>query len=325
MKVGIFGTGAYGMALASIINDNNKEITMWTKFEDEKDNLEKTRKNEVLLPNFKLPENIKLTTDIEECATSAELLIIVIPAAFVRDLVENLKKYITDNQHILIASKGIEQKTGLFIHQIVDEKISTKNLAVISGPSFAKDIITKKPIGLSLATQSEKTEEVVRKTFENSYIKLRCTKDIVGTEICGSIKNVIALASGMLDGLNANDSTRALLLTEALHDMEEILNAFNADEKTVLSYAGFGDLLLTCTSIKSRNFSFGKKVGEGLSQDELEKYLKETTVEGYYTLESIYQLLNDKQVNIPIINLIYEIIKGNKKPESLLTFLIEKK
>lgn len=325
MKVGIFGTGAYGMALASIINDNNKEITMWTKFEDEKDNLEKTRKNEVLLPNFKLPENIKLTTDIEECATSAELLIIVIPAAFVRDLVENLKKYITDNQHILIASKGIEQKTGLFIHQIVDEKISTKNLAVISGPSFAKDIITKKPIGLSLATQSEKTEEVVRKTFENSYIKLRCTKDIVGTEICGSIKNVIALASGMLDGLNANDSTRALLLTEALHDMEEILNAFNADEKTVLSYAGFGDLLLTCTSIKSRNFSFGKKIGEGLSQDELEKYLKETTVEGYYTLESIYQLLNDKQVNIPIINLIYEIIKGNKKPESLLTFLIEKK
>lgn len=325
MKVGIFGTGAYGMSLASIINDNNMEITMWTKFEDEKDNLEKTRKNEVLLPNFKLPENIKLTTDIEECATSAELLIIVIPAAFVRDLVENLKKYITDNQHILIASKGIEQKTGLFIHQIVDEKISTKNLAVISGPSFAKDIITKKPIGLSLATQSEKTEEVVRKTFENSYIKLRCTKDIVGTEICGSIKNVIALASGMLDGLNANDSTRALLLTEALHDMEEILNAFNADEKTVLSYAGFGDLLLTCTSIKSRNFSFGKKVGEGLSQDELEKYLKETTVEGYYTLESIYQLLNDKQVNIPIINLIYEIIKGNKKPESLLTFLIEKK
>ena len=238
---------------------------------------------------------------------------------------ENLKKYITDNQHILIASKGIEQKTGLFIHQIVDEKISTKNLAVISGPSFAKDIITKKPIGLSLATQSEKTEEVVRKTLENSYIKLRCTKDIVGTEICGSIKNVIALASGMLDGLNANDSTRALLLTEALHDMEEILNAFNADEKTVLSYAGFGDLLLTCTSIKSRNFSFGKKVGEGLSQDELEKYLKETTVEGYYTLESIYQLLNDKQVNIPIINLIYEIIKGNKTPESLLTFLIEKK
>ena len=111
MKVGIFGTGAYGMALASIINDNNMEITMWTKFEDEKYNLEKTRKNEALLPNFKLPKNIKLTTDVEECATSAELLIIVIPAAFVRDLVENLKKYITDNQHILIASKGIEQKT----------------------------------------------------------------------------------------------------------------------------------------------------------------------------------------------------------------------
>ena len=129
----------------------------------------------------------------------------------------------------------------------------------------------------------------------------------------------------MLDGLNANDSTRALLLTEALHDMKKILNVFDADEKTVLSYAGFGDLLLTCTSTKSRNFLFGKRIGEGISQKEQEKYLKETTVEGYYTLDSIYQLLRKDQINIPIINLIYKIIKENEKPESLLTFLIEKK
>lgn len=324
MKVGMFGTGAYGMALASILNENKVDLTMWTKFKEEKETLENTRKNEILLSGFTLPNEIKLTTDIEECVKEKDLLIIVIPAAFVRDLCEQLKNYINEGQHILIASKGIEQNTGLFIHQIVEEKIPVNNLAVISGPSFAQDVISKKPIGLALATKNEKTETIVKNALQNDYVKLRSTKDITGTEICGSIKNVIALASGMLDGLGANDSTRAMLITEALHDMEEILNAFGADEKTVLSYAGFGDLLLTCTSTKSRNFTFGKKIGEGISKEDLEKYLKTTTVEGFYTLESIYQLLKDKSVNIPIINLIYDIIKNGKNPEKLLTFLVEK-
>lgn len=324
MKVGIFGTGAYGMALASILNENKIDITMWTKFQEEKESLEKTRKNEVLLPGFTLPNEVTLTTSVKECVKEKELLIIVIPAAFVRGLCEELKNYIEKDQHILIASKGIEQDTGLFIHQIIEEKISIHNLAVISGPSFAKDVISKKPIGLTLATKNGETEKIVKNAFQNDHIKLRSTKDITGTEICGSIKNVIALASGMLEGLEANDSTRAMLLTEALHDMEEILNAFGGDERTVLSYAGFGDLLLTCTSTKSRNFTFGKKIGEGINKEELNKYLENTTVEGFYTLESIYQLLNNKDVNIPIINLIYDIIKNGKDPMELLTFLVEK-
>lgn len=325
MKVGIFGTGAYGMALASILSENKHDITMWTKFEEEKKQLEKERKNEVLLPGFELDENIKLTTDIETCIKDKELLVIVIPAAFVRGLCEELKKYITDDQHILIASKGIEQNTGMFIHQIIEEKIKTKNVAVISGPSFAVDVIKKKPIGLSLATTNHITRDVVINAFQNNYTKLRPTEDIVGTEICGSIKNVIALASGMLEGLKANDSTRAMLITEAIHDMEEIIKSFGGDEKTVLSFAGFGDLLLTCTSTKSRNFSFGKKIGEKISKSELEEYVMKTTVEGYYTLESIYQLLHDKKVNIPTINLIYDIVKNQKDPNELLTFLVEKK
>lgn len=324
MKIGLFGTGAYGLALASILTENKAEVTMWTKFEDEKNNLEKTRKNDDLLPGFILENSVKITTSVEECLKNKELLIIAIPAAFVTDLCEEIKKYIKENQHIVIASKGIEQKTGLFIHEIVRNKINTKKIAVISGPSFAKDVITKNPIGLTLATQNKSTKELVIKAMSNKYLKLRHTSDIVGTEICGSIKNVIAIASGMLDGLNTNDSTRAMLITEALHDIEEIIVAFGGESRTVLSYAGFGDLMLTCTSTKSRNFSFGKKIGEGISQSELNEYLKKTTVEGYYTLESIYQLLNDKEVDIPIIDLIYNITKEDENPKELLTFLVEK-
>lgn len=324
MKVGIFGTGAYGLALSSVINDNNIDITMWTKFEEEKGILEQTRKNDSLLPGYILDEKIKITTSIEECMKDKELLIIAIPAAFVDSLCVEMNKYIKDNQHICIASKGIEQNTGLFIHNIVEKHISTDKIAVISGPSFAKDMIMKKPIGLALATKNIETREVIEKCLATNYLKLRHTYDVIGTEICGSVKNVIAIASGMLSGLGANDSTRAMLITEALHDMEEIIEAFDGNPDTVLSYAGFGDLLLTCTSENSRNFTFGELLGKNNNIEEINNYLKNTTVEGYYTLESIYQLLNGKNVKIPIISIIYDIVKNNKNPEGLLTFLVKK-
>ena len=323
MKVGLFGCGAYGMALSSIMIENNCDITMWTKFEQEKQELERTRKNERLIPNFSISEKIKLTTSVEECIKDKDLLVIAIPAAFIDSLAVEMKPYIKDN-HILIATKGIEQETGLFINQILEKYLDTRNIAVISGPSFAVDLVTKMPAGLSLATENEKTEKLVKQALANSYIKLRATKDIIGTEICGSIKNVIALSAGMLEGLGANDSTKAMLLTEAIHDMREIIGAFDGDKKTVLSFAGFGDLLLTCTSVKSRNFRFGKLLGEKRSKEEIKEFLANTTVEGFYTLESIYKLLKDKKVSIPIIDLIYDIAVEGKNPETLLTFLVEK-
>lgn len=323
MKIGLFGCGAYGMALSSILIENNCNVTMWTKFESEKEQLETTRQNEKLIPNFKLSDKIKLTTSVEKCIKNKDLLIIAIPAAFVDSLATEMKPYIKNN-HIIIATKGIEQDTGLFINQIVEKHLDTKNVGVISGPSFAIDLVSKMPAGLTLASKKKKTRELAKQALKNKYIKLRETTDIIGVEICGSIKNVIALSSGMLEGMKANESTKAMLITEAMHDMEEILSAFGAKKRTVDTYAGIGDLLLTCTSTKSRNYSFGKILGEKRTPEEIREYLSKTTVEGFYTLESIYKLLKHKKVTIPIIDLIYDIAVEGLEPEALLTFLVEK-
>lgn len=323
MKIGLFGCGAYGMALSSILIENNCDVTMWTKFEEEKENLETTRQNEKLIPNFKISDKIKLTTSVEKCIKDKDLLIIAIPAAFVDDLALSMKPYIKNN-HIIIATKGIEQETGLFINQIIEKHLDTKNVGVISGPSFAIDLVSKMPAGLTLASKKKKTRELAKQALQNRYIKLRESTDVIGVEICGSIKNVIALSSGMLEGMKANESTKAMLITEAMRDMEEILFAFGAKKRTVDTYAGIGDLLLTCTSTKSRNYSFGKLLGEKRTQEEIKEYLSRTTVEGFYTLESIYKLLKHKKVTIPIIDLIYDIAVEGLEPEALLTFLVEK-
>lgn len=323
MKIGLFGCGAYGMALSSILTDNNCQVTMWTKFQPEKEQLEKTRQNELLIPNFKISESIKITTSVETCIRDKDLLIIAIPAAFVDSLTQEMQPFIKDN-HIIIATKGIEQETGLFINQIVEKNLNTKNVGVISGPSFAIDLVSKMPAGLTLASKKIKTRELAKQALQNKYIKLRESTDVIGVEICGAIKNVIALSSGMLEGLKANESTKAMLLTEAMHDMEEILDCFGAKKRTVDTYAGMGDLILTCTSVKSRNYRFGKLLGEKRPIEEIKDYLSKTTVEGFYTLESIYKLLKHKKVVIPIIDLIYDIAVEGLSPEALLTFLVEK-
>lgn len=323
MKIGLFGCGAYGMALSNILIDNNCEVTMWTKLTEEKELLESTRQNERAIPNFKISGKIKLTTSVENCIKEKDLLIIAIPAAFIDSLAQDMKPYINNN-HIIIATKGIEQESGLFINQIVEKHLNTKNVGVISGPSFAIDLISKMPIGLTLASKKKKTREIAKKALQNKYIKLRETTDVIGVEICGAIKNVIALAAGMLEGMKVTESTKSMFITEAMCDMEEILFAFGAKKRTVDTYAGIGDLLLTCTSTKSRNYTLGKMIGEKKSTEEIKNYLSTTTIEGFYTLESIYKLLKNKKVRIPIINLIYDIAVEGLEVEKLLTFLMEK-
>lgn len=324
MKICILGTGAYGIALAAMCNENNHDIIMWTKFNDEKKELEE-KGFSPKMPTIQIPQNIKFTTSMEEAVNEAELIIIVVPTAFVDDVAKELKFYFKKEQHICIASKGIENDSCKFAHEVVKSYIKTRNIAVISGGTFAIDMANHNPVGLSLAYKNKQTMNVVKRALQNNTLKLRKSSDILGCEICGSIKNVIAIASGMLSGLGYSESTQAMFITESLHDIKELIGALGGKRRTILSFAGFSDILLTCTSTKSRNFSFGKIIGEKKPKSEIKKYMETTTIEGLYTLKSINKLIKNKKVNIPIIDLIYDIIYNNVDPKELAIFLINKK
>lgn len=322
MKVCILGSGAYGIALSSILSKNKVNVNMWTYSEVECNILNETRISEKL-KDYKIPENVIIKTNMEECIYGSDLIVISVPAFAFEDVVKQMKKFINKKTPVLIATKGIQQNTCLFLSDVF-KKYLKNPIAVISGPTFAVDIVKGVPIGYSLATRSRKTEHIIRKCFQNSTTKFRKTRDIIGIEICGSIKNVMAIASGMLEGMGVTDSTRALFLTESMNDIKELINALGGKKKSILSFAGFGDILMTCTSHTSRNFSFGYLIGKGATKEEIDDYLNHTTVEGMYTLKSIHKLVRSKNVKMPIINLINDIISGKKNKEELLRFLIEK-
>ena len=321
MKVTILGAGAYGLALSGILAENKNEVVMWTRFEEEKNKLLETKKSPKL-EGFILDNNVSVECDLEKAVKGSDIFILEILTAFITDVCKELKKYIKPSQYICIASKGIEQGTCLFIHDMVKKQIKTKNIGAISGPSFAIDLVHKVPVGLSVASKSKKTREVIIKAFTNDHFKLYPTTDIIGIEVCGSVKNIIAIASGMIDGLGYPISTQALLITQSLHDIKALIHALGGSKKTILSFAGFGDILLTCTSEKSRNYSFGRLIGSGASKEEIEEYKNKITIEGLYTLKSIHKLIRKKNIKIPTIDIIYDIVFKDKKIDKLIEYLM---
>ena len=321
MNITILGTGAYGLALSSMFLENNCNITLWTPIEEEYNTLEKERVNTKVLPEYKISSEIKITTNLEDAISNANIVVVAIPVKFVTSVIKEVSKFYKKKQHICIASKGIEQGSCLFIANIIKKHIKTKKICVISGGTFAVDIIKKVPIGLSLASNSKSTISIMKKTLENSYLKLTTTSDIFGVEMYGAIKNVIAIASGMIDGIGYPESTKCMFVTKALNDIVELIYELGGNKKTILTYAGIGDLLLTCNSRKSRNYSFGFMIGSKNSKAEIEEYKNNTTIEGLYTLKSIYDLINRKNIKMPIIKIIYDIVYNDNSISLLEDYL----
>lgn len=322
-KIAMIGTGAYGLGVSIALLKKNESITMWVENEEKAKFLNNNKKNANILPNIEIPENIIFTNDLNEVISNTNIVFIAVAAKFIDSVAKDLSKLNIKNKHFCILSKGIEQNTCEFVIDVFKRYVKTKNVSVISGPSFAIDMAKGEPVGLTIASKNNKTMLAIKRVLASDTVKLRISNDIIGVELCGSIKNVIAIASGILEGLGYTESTRSFLITESLHDIKSLIYGLGGKKKTILSYAGVGDLLLTATSSKSRNYTYGILIGKK-NYTMAEDYLKNNTVEGYYTLKSIYTLIKRKKINMPIINLIYEIIINKKEPEKLSEFLIKK-
>ena len=323
MKTCILGAGAFGLSLSSIFNKNKHDVTVWTHSKEEEKTLTEKRTSPKL-KTYKIPSKIKITTNLKNAIKNSSLVVIAVPAHAVDDVSKKISEYITKDTHILIATKGIENGSCELLTEVVSRHINTNKLAIISGPSFAIDIVENVPIGFSLATTNSRTRNLIKTLMENENIKIRTTLDIIGVQICGSIKNVMAIASGMLDGMRAPAACFLSGAIEILNDIKDLIEELGGNKNTILSLAGFGDIILTCTSINSRNFTYGKLIGEGKIK-EAENYQAKTTVEGLYTLKSIKELIKKEHVKMEVVDLISDIICGNKEKETMLKFLVEKK
>lgn len=324
MNITILGAGAYGLCLAYRFIKNKNKVIVWSKVKEEIDELSKTNMNKKALGNFVMPKGIIYNTDTKMALKESDVIVLAVATKYLKSVCLEIKDYVK-NKHIVIASKGIERESNMFASTIVKNTLNTKKLCTISGPSFAKDMVKDELIGLSIATTNNKTKKVVISSLESDILKLRSTKDFIGVELCGTLKNVIALTSGMLDGMKVSESTKAMFLTESINDTRHLIKKLGGNEKTIMSFAGFGDILLTATSTSSRNYTFGKLIGEGESKEKLDNYLSNNTVEGVYTLESIYGLIKQKRVKIPFIDFIHDVVFGYRKKEDIFMFLKEKK
>lgn len=322
MKICILGAGAFALALADVINNNKHKVILWSKLKEEIDNINETHTSDKL-PNYLIPKNFYFTNNLKEAINNIDLMIIALPIAFIDSACYELFN-LNINVPICIASKGIEQEDCLFASDIVGKYFDKEKISIISGPSFASDIIKKTPTGITLATTNKEVINIIKSTFENDYFKIRKSNDILGVEICGCIKNILAITAGILSGMDMPSSTISMFLTESIHDIENLLTALNCNPKTALSYAGIGDLILTCTSIESRNFTLGTMIGSKKAKIKINNYINNTTIEGLYSLKSLKKLLDNKKINMPIINITYEIVYKSKDLNSLITFLIDK-
>lgn len=320
MKVGILGAGAYAMAMANVFYNNKCLIKMWSNSEEEVNELLRNKKSSKV--DCVIPDDFVITTDMKLVVDNAEIIVIAVPSKFVRNVSRELSKYYTDKQIICTASKGIENDTCLFMSDVIKEVVDTDNIAVISGGTLAEDMVKNVPVGLTLASEKEEIINTLLKVMQNEYVKIDTTYDVIGVQVSGSAKNVFAIASGMLEGMEYPVSTSSLFLTRVIHDIRNLIEDLGGEGDTILSFAGVGDIFLTCTSTKSRNYSLGKMIGEGKTRSEIIDYTKNTTVEGIDTLKSILKIITDNNLNYPLIFLIDDIVRGLKEPNELVKILL---
>lgn len=319
-NVAIIGSGSFGCALANHLANKNNNVKIWS-FKEEEANTINNEHSCMFLKGSKLEKSIKCYTSYEETIKDSEYIFLVTPSKVIRETCKNIKKYVT-NQKIIIASKGLEEGTSKLLSEIVKEELPKISVGILSGPSHAEEVIKGMPTNVVFASNNNDFALEILDLFNSSSFSIEISNDVIGAEVGGSMKNIIALASGILSGLGYSSNIEASLITKGLSEIKTIGISMGAKEETFYGLSGLGDLIVTCSSNNSRNRRAGILISQGKSLDEIKNEIG-MIIEGLDNLTVAKSLIDKYNICCPIINTLYSIIYENNKAEILLESVLK--
>ena len=312
-KAGVLGAGSWGTALSVLLCDNGHQVTMWSIDENEVKMLNEKREHETKLPGVKLPDQLIVTGDLEDRVKGKDFLVLAVPSPFTRSTAAKMSPCVTDGQIIVDVAKGIEESTLMTLSQQIRQEIPQADVAVLSGPSHAEEVGRRLPTTCVIGATTRKTAEYLQSMFISKVFRVYTSPDILGIELGGSLKNVIALAAGIADGLGYGDNTKAALITRGIAEIARLGVKMGGKIESFTGLTGIGDLIVTCASVHSRNRKAGYLIGQGRSVQEAMDEVK-MVVEGVYSAKAAAKLAEKYQVSMPIVEEVNKVLFEGKAP-----------
>ena len=324
-KVGVIGAGSWGTALAKVLHTNGNSVAVWSIVESEIAMLKEKHEHIEKLPGVKLPEDMEFTTDMKEAIEGKDYLILAVPSVFTRSTAKSMAPFVEDGQVIVCVAKGIEEDTLMTISEVVEDEIKNAEVAVMCGPSHAEEVGRGIPTTVVAGAKKKESAEGIQDIFMNESFRVYTSPDVLGMELGGSLKNVIALAAGMLDGLGYGDNTKAALITRGISEMSRLAIKMGAKAETLNGLTGIGDLIVTCQSKHSRNRRAGMLMGQGYTMQQAMDEVK-MVVEGVYSAKAAIALAKKYQVDMPIIEAVNKVLFENSPAgEGVIALMMREK
>ncbi|WP_461810940.1 NAD(P)H-dependent glycerol-3-phosphate dehydrogenase [Faecalimonas sp.] len=312
-NVGVLGAGSWGTALALLLHKNGHQVTVWSISKEEVEMLSKEREHKSKLPGVKLPQDMQFTNVLKEAIEEKDFMVLAVPSPFTRATARSMNSYVVEDQIIVDVAKGIEEDTLMTLSQQISEEIPQANVAVLSGPSHAEEVGRGLPTTCVVGAKTKKTAEYLQEAFMNEVFRVYTSPDMLGIELGGSLKNVIALAAGIADGLGYGDNTKAALITRGIAEIARLGVAMGGKLESFTGLTGIGDLIVTCASVHSRNRKAGVLIGQGKTMKEAMEEVQ-MVVEGVYSTKSAVKLAKKYNVSIPIIEQVNAVLFEGKNP-----------
>lgn len=320
-KIGIIGAGSWGIALSTVVAKNGHDAVVWSIIPEEIEMLKSKREHVDKLPGVKLADNISFTTDLEQTIRESDVLVLAVPSVFTRSTAKSMSPFVKDGQIIVCVAKGIEENTLKTISEVVEEEIPNADVAIMCGPSHAEEVGIGLPTTVVAGARTRATAEHVQDIFMNEVFRVYSSPDMLGMELGGSLKNVIALAAGMADGLGYGDNTKAALITRGIAEIGRLAIKMGARMETLSGLTGIGDLIVTCESKHSRNRKAGMLMGQGYTMEQATAEVR-MVVEGIYSAKAALSLAKKYDVDLPIIEEVNKVLFENKSAKEAVCDLM---